>query len=120
LTRPETTRLSDENAQQRRTRGYSWERPAQQRLTLRFCIPRTPDVAAVFGTSTPPAGVSARAAAARFRLQRKQLRALAPLIWQTAWAWLKALSAIWARGHVPNISGNSLKGGMETQPVKVW
>jgi hypothetical protein len=39
--------------------GYSWERPAQQPLTVEVLHSNErPDVTAVFGTSTPPSGPS--------------------------------------------------------------
>jgi hypothetical protein len=84
--------------------GYSWERPAQQQSDVEVLHSNErPNVSAVFGTSTPPAGLSGMIRRFAFRYSESSYGHWLPLMLAdrvgVAEGYLEDLS----RGHVPNV-----------------
>ncbi|HSH81269.1 MAG TPA: hypothetical protein VLA19_22275 [Herpetosiphonaceae bacterium] len=84
--------------------GYSWERPPQQPLTVEVLhsIER-PDVTAVFGTSTPPSGLSGMIRRVAFKYSESSYGHWLPLILADRVNVVEGLFHDLSRGHVPNI-----------------
>ncbi len=84
--------------------GYSWERPPQQPITVEVLhsIER-PDVTAVFGTSTPPSGLSGMIRRVAFKYSESSYGHWLPLILADRVNVVEGLFHDLSRGHVPNI-----------------
>jgi hypothetical protein len=77
--------------------GYSWERPPQQPLTVEVMHSNErPDVTAVFGTSTPPSGLSGALRRAAFRYSESSYGHWLPLV-------LADRVGVVEHGHFPNV-----------------
>jgi len=84
--------------------GYSWERPPQQPITVEVLhsIER-PNVTAVFGTSTPPSGLSGMIRRVAFKYSESSYGHWLPLILADRVNMVEGLLHDLTRGHVPNI-----------------
>ncbi len=84
--------------------GYSWERPPQQPITVEVLhsIER-PNVSAVFGTSTPPSGLSGMIRRVAFKYSESSYGHWLPLILADRVNMVEGLLHDLSRGHVPNI-----------------
>jgi hypothetical protein len=97
---PMKTRNNGEHA------GYSWERPAQQPVDVEILHSNErPNVAAVFGTSTPPAGVSGALRRRAFDYSENSYAHWLPLMLADRVGVVEGIVSDLARGHVPNIFG---------------
>jgi hypothetical protein len=86
--------------------GYSWDRPPQQPIDVEILhsIER-PNVTAVFGTSTPPAGVSGMIRRAAFQYSENSYGHWLPLMLADRVGVVEGVVDDLAHGHVPNIPG---------------
>ena len=86
--------------------GYSWDRPPQQPIDVEILhsIER-PNVTAVFGTSTPPAGVSGMIRRAAFQYSENSYGHWLPLMLADRIGVVEGVVDDLAHGHVPNIPG---------------
>lgn len=84
--------------------GYSWERPPQQPITVEVLhsIER-PNVTAVFGTSTPPSGLSGMIRRVAFKYSESSYGHWLPLILADRVNMVEGILHDLTRGHVPNI-----------------
>lgn len=84
--------------------GYNWERPQQQPETIEVLrsIER-PNVSAVFGTSTPPSGLSGRIRRYAFTQSESSYGHWLPLLLADRVNMVEGLIDDLKRGHVPNI-----------------
>jgi hypothetical protein len=84
--------------------GYSWERPPQQPLTVEVLhsIERQ-NVTAVFGTSTPPAGLSGMIRRFAFKYSESNYGHWLPLILADRVSVVEGFLGDLTHGHVPNI-----------------
>ena len=97
---PMKTRNNGEHA------GYSWERPTQQPVNVEILHSNErPNVAAVFGTSTPPAGVSGALRRRAFDYSENSYAHWLPLMLADRVGVIEGIVSDLARGHVPNIFG---------------
>lgn len=97
---PMKTRTNGEHA------GYSWERPAQQQGDVEVLHSNErPNVSAVFGTSTPPAGLSGMLRRRAFDYSENSYAHWLPLMLADRVGMLEGVASDLARGHVPNIFG---------------
>ena len=97
---PMKTRNNGEHA------GYSWERPTQQPVDVEILHSNErPNVAAVFGTSTPPAGVSGALRRRAFDYSENSYAHWLPLMLADRVGVVEGIVSDLARGHVPNIFG---------------
>lgn len=84
--------------------GYSWERPAQQPLDVEVLHSNErPNVSAVFGTSTPPAGLSGVIRRFAFRYSESSYGHWLPLMLADRVGVVEGYAEDLARGHVPNV-----------------
>ncbi len=84
--------------------GYSWERPPQQPLVVEVLHSNErPNVAAVFGTSTPPAGLSGVLRRAAFRYSESSYGHWLPLMLADRVGVVEGVLGDLAHGHVPNV-----------------
>ena len=85
-------------------KGYSWERPAQQPIDVEILhsIER-PDVTAVFGTSTPPKGLSGMIRRFAFKYSENSYLHWLPLIMADRVNVVEGIVDDLKKGHVPNI-----------------
>ncbi len=86
--------------------GYSWERPPQQPITVEILhsIER-PNVTAVFGTSTPPSGVSGMIRRFAFKYSESSYGHWLPLILADRVNVVEGVLHDLMHGYVPNIFG---------------
>ena len=84
--------------------GYSWERPPQQPIDVEVLhsIER-PNVSAVFGTSTPPAGLSGMLRRFAFTYNESNYGHWLPLMLADRIGVFEGILDDLKRGHVPNI-----------------
>jgi hypothetical protein len=86
--------------------GYSWDRPAQQPATVEILHSNErPNVTAVFGTSTPPAGLSGMIRRFAFGFSENSYGHWLPLMLADRIGVVEGLVDDLAHGHVPNIPG---------------
>jgi hypothetical protein len=99
-TYPMKTRNNGEHA------GYSWERPSQQPRSVEVLHSNErPHVTAVFGTSTPPAGLSGILRRTAFKYSESSYGHWLPLMLADRVSVVEGVVADLAHGHVPNIFG---------------
>ncbi|HEY1005875.1 MAG TPA: hypothetical protein VGD92_01800 [Sphingobacteriaceae bacterium] len=85
-------------------KGYTWERPPQQPVTVEILHSNErPNVTAVFGTSSPPAGLSGQIRRFAFRYSENQYRHWLPLILADRVNAIEGIIDDLRHGHVPNI-----------------
>ena len=85
-------------------RGYNWERPAQQRVNIEILhsIER-PDLTSVFGTSTPPSGLSGAIRRFAFKYSENSYLHWLPLLLADRINVYEGIFADLKSGHIPNI-----------------
>ncbi len=97
-TYPMKHRTNEEHA------GYSWERPTQQSQEIEVLqsIER-PNITAVFGTSTPPSGLSGMIRRFAFKYSENSYLHWLPLIFADRVNVVEGVLDDLAHGHIPNI-----------------
>jgi hypothetical protein len=84
--------------------GYSWSRPTQQPVTVEVLHSNErPHVTSVFGTSTPPSGVSGILRRFAFRYSESSYGHWLPLMLADRVGEVEGVLHDVSRGHVPNI-----------------
>ena len=84
--------------------GYSWERPQQQPITVEVLHSNErPDVTAVFGTSTPPSGLSGVIRRIAFRYSESSYGHWLPLMLADRVSVAEGVLGDVKHGHIPNI-----------------
>ncbi len=84
--------------------GYSWERPPQQPVDVEVLHSNErPNVSAVFGTSTPPAGLSGALRRFAFRYSESSYGHWLPLMLADRVGVVEGLLDDLAHGHLPNV-----------------
>jgi hypothetical protein len=84
--------------------GYSWERPLQQPVTVEVLHSNErPNVTAVFGTSTPPTGLSGMLRRFAFRYSESSYGHWLPLMLADRVSVVEGIVSDLRHGHVPNI-----------------
>jgi len=84
-------------------KGFSWERPVQQEVKRKMLRSvERPNVTAVFGTSTPPRGLSGLIRNVAFKYSESSFGRWLPLILADRINVVEGIIADLARGHFPN------------------
>lgn len=84
--------------------GYSWERPPQQRPTVEVLHSNErPNLAAAFGTSAPPCGLSGMLRRFAFKYSESSYGHWLPLMLADRIGVVEGLVEDLGRGHVPNV-----------------
>lgn len=84
--------------------GYSWERPPQQPITVEVLHSNErPDVTSVFGTSTPPSGLSGMIRRVAFKYSESSYGHWLPLMLADRVNAVEGVLGDLKQGHVPNI-----------------
>ena len=84
--------------------GYSWERPPQQPITVEVLHSNErPDVTSVFGTSTPPVGLSGVIRRVAFRYSESSYGHWLPLMLADRVSVAEGVLGDLGHGHVPNL-----------------
>lgn len=84
--------------------GYSWERPPQQPIDVEVLHSNErPNVSAVFGTSTPPTGLSGMLRRFAFRYSESSYGHWLPLMLADRIGVFEGILDDLKRGHLPNI-----------------
>ena len=86
--------------------GYSWERPPQQPIDIEVLHSNErPDVTAVFGTSTPPSGLSGTLRRFAFKYSESNYGHWLPLVLADRVNVVEGVLDDLKHGHIPNILG---------------
>jgi hypothetical protein len=86
--------------------GYSWERPTQQPVNVEILHSNErPNVSAVFGTTSPPAGLSGMLRRVAFKYSESSYAHWLPLVMADRVGVVEGIVADLAHGHIPNIPG---------------
>jgi hypothetical protein len=86
--------------------GYNWQRPKQQSDDVEVLhSTERPNIAATFGTSQPPSGVSGIIRRAAFDFSENSYGHWLPLMIADRVEMVEGLALDLVRGHVPNIFG---------------
>ena len=84
--------------------GYGWERPPQQPITIEVLHSNErPNVTSVFGTSTPPSGLSGVIRRIAFRYSESSYGHWLPLMLADRVSVVKGVLDDLKHGHVPNV-----------------
>ncbi len=84
--------------------GYSWERPPQQPITTEILHSNErPNVTSVFGTSTPPSGLSGVIRRIAFRYSESSYGHWLPLMLADRVSIVEGVFGDLKHGHVPNV-----------------
>jgi hypothetical protein len=84
--------------------GYSWERPPQQPIITEILHSNErPNVTAVFGTSTPPSGLSGVLRRIAFRYSESSYGHWLPLVLADRVSVVEGVLGDLEHGHVPNV-----------------
>ena len=84
--------------------GYAWERPQQQPITVEVLHSNErPDVTAVFGTSTPPSGLSGVLRRMAFRYSESSYGHWLPLMLADRVSVVDGVLGDLKQGRVPNV-----------------
>ncbi len=84
--------------------GYSWERPPQQPIDVEVLHSNErPDVTSVFGTSTPPSGLSGAIRRLAFRYSESSYGHWLPLMLADRVSVVEGVLGDLKHGHVPNV-----------------
>ncbi|WP_046244045.1 hypothetical protein [Hymenobacter terrenus] len=84
--------------------GYTWERPAQQPIDIEVLHSNErPNVSAVFGTSSPPSGLSGMIRRFAFKYSENSYLHWLPLLLADRVNVVEGVLDDLAHGHVPNI-----------------
>jgi hypothetical protein len=85
-------------------KGYSWERPTQQPIDVEVLHSNErPNVTSVFGTSTPPSGLSGMIRRFAFRYSENSYLHWLPLIFADRVNVVEGILDDLQHGHIPNI-----------------
>jgi hypothetical protein len=85
-------------------KGYSWERPEQQPITVEVLHSNErPNVSAVYGTATPPSGLSGMIRREAFKYSESSFAHWIPLILADRVNVVEGIVDDIRRGHFPNI-----------------
>ncbi|WP_407430394.1 hypothetical protein [Arcticibacter sp.] len=85
-------------------KGYTWERPTQQFVDIEVLHSNErPNVTAVFGTSTPPSGLSGMIRRKAFQYSENHYGHWLPLILADRINVVEGIVDDLKRGHIPNI-----------------
>jgi hypothetical protein len=85
-------------------KGYSWERPTQQPVQVEVLHSNErPNVSAVFGTASPPSGLSGLIRRFAFRYSENSYLHWLPLLMADRVNVVEGIVEDLAHGHVPNI-----------------
>lgn len=86
--------------------GYSWQRPPQQPVETKILHSNErPNVTAVFGTSTPPTGLSGMLRRFAFKYSESSYGHWLPLMLADRVGEVEGVLDDLGRGHVPNLPG---------------
>jgi hypothetical protein len=86
--------------------GYTWERPPQQTADVEILHSNErPNLSSVFGTSTPPSGVSGMIRRAAFDFSENSYGHWVPLMLADRINMVEGVVSDLAHGHVPNVFG---------------
>jgi len=97
-TYPIKKRTNDEH------KGYTWERPTQQFVDIEVLHSNErPNITAVFGTSTPPSGLSGMIRRYAFRFSENHYGHWLPLILADRINVMEGIVDDLKRGHIPNV-----------------
>lgn len=84
--------------------GYSWERPAQQSVTVEVLHSNErPNVTAVFGTATPPVGASGILRRIAFKYSESSYGHWLPLMLADRMNVVEGILQDFSHGRVPNV-----------------
>jgi hypothetical protein len=84
--------------------GYSWERPPQQPITIEVLHSNErPNVTSVFGTSTPPSGLSGVIRRIAFRYSESSYGHWLPLMLADRMSVVEGALGDLKHGHLPNV-----------------
>jgi hypothetical protein len=84
--------------------GYSWQRPPQQPITVEVLHSNErPNITAVFGTSTPPSGLSGMIRRMAFNYSESSYGHWLPLMLADRVNVVEGVLDDLRRGHIPNI-----------------
>ena len=84
--------------------GYTWERPAQQPVTIEVLqSTERPNVSAVFGTSVPPSGLSGQIRRFAFKYSENEYGHWLPLLIADRVNVVEGIIDDLRQGYVPNI-----------------
>lgn len=84
--------------------GYSWDRPAQQPIDIEVLHSNErPNVTAVFGTSTPPSGLSGMIRRYAFKYSESSYGHWLPLVLADRINMVEGIVDDLKHGHIPNI-----------------
>ena len=84
--------------------GYTWDRPPQQPQNIEVLISNErPDITAVFGTSTPPSGLSGKIRRYAFNYSESSYGHWLPLLLADRINMVEGIIDDFRRGHIPNI-----------------
>jgi hypothetical protein len=84
--------------------GYSWKRPPQQPVTIEVLHSNErPNITAVFGTSTPPAGLSGMIRRIAFRYSESSYGHWLPLMLADRVSVAEGILSDLAHGPIPNV-----------------
>jgi hypothetical protein len=84
--------------------GYGWERPPQQPITIEILHSNErPNVTSVFGTSTPPSGLSGGIRRIAFRYSESSYGHWLPLMLADRVSVVEGVLGDLKHGHVPNV-----------------
>ena len=84
--------------------GYSWERPPQQPIDVEVLHSNErPDITSVFGTSTPPSGLSGAIRRLAFRYSESSYGHWLPLMLADRVSVVEGVLGDLKHGHVPNV-----------------
>lgn len=85
-------------------KGYSWERPVQQPVEMEILHSNErPNVSAVFGTSTPPAGLSGMIRRYAFKHSESSYAHWLPLLLADRVNVVEGILEDLGQGHIPNM-----------------
>ncbi|GAB3694838.1 hypothetical protein GCM10027592_16240 [Spirosoma flavus] len=85
-------------------KGYTWERPVQQPVDVEILHSNErPNVSAVFGTSTPPSGLSGQIRRFAFRFSESEYGHWLPLLLADRVNVVEGIVDDIRQGHFPNI-----------------
>jgi len=85
-------------------KGYTWERPTQQFVDIEVLHSNErPNVTAVFGTSTPPSGLSGMIRRYAFKFSENHYGHWLPLILADRINVMEGIVDDLKRGHIPNV-----------------
>src|SRR5215212_7585848 len=84
--------------------GYSWERPQQQPITVEILHSNVrPDLTSMFGTSTPPSGLSGVLRRLAFGYSESSYGHWLPLVLADRVSVVEGVLGDLEHGHVPNV-----------------